>query len=277
MKNIVNNVSEFIEQTLARLDPIMAFAVCAALSVVALVVQIAVCRAFTRTVGDYRRVRRFVVKRGEIVSSNAHRFYKQCVKHMGRRIRRAWKRHTLTGREYAGSALKFEFDRALGRERKIPSVYIPCAFAVAALLQTVLLCKGLPWATAIAYTAGVAAVWAVFAVPAAIYRAHRGNRNAKAAAKLSEILAAKLTLRPAEGRLYVLPVEAKTAPAVREQTAPARTLCDAALDYLASEPDKEVAKAVCDGLEKSGAYACKDGNELAKLNAAVGSMKKYTA
>ena len=77
MKNIVNNVSEFIEQTLAKLDPIMAFAVCAALAVVALVVQIAVCRAFTRTVGDYRRVRRFVVKRGEIVSSNAHRFYKQ--------------------------------------------------------------------------------------------------------------------------------------------------------------------------------------------------------
>ena len=275
MENFVDQAAAAMAKALDHVDPIVAFAVCAALSVVALAAQLFAARRASAVVGDCRRVKRFVVKRGEVVSSNAHRFYKKCVRRMGRRVRRAWKKHALCGREYAGSALQFEVDRYLGRERRAASVYLPCAVAAVALLQTVLLCKGMDRIVAVAYTFGAAAVWAALALPAAAYCSYRRRSAAVAASKLSQIIRAKVTLRPAEGRLFVLPTEMGKA----EVVAPAagRTLADAVGEYLAAAPDKEVAKVVSEGIEKAGVYGCKSAEQASALTEARDKLKKYTA
>lgn len=275
MENFVNKAAAFFSEILAEVRPEYVFAACAALALIALAVQMLAAKAATPTIGDYRRVKRFVVKRGEIVSSNAHRFYKKCVVHMGRRVRRAWKKHTLSGREYAGSALKFEMDRHIARDRRIPSVYLPCAFAAVALLQTILLCKGMQWTEAVAYAAAGAVIWAVLAILPAIYCSIRKSASRKAAAKLATVIDAKLTLRPSEGKLYLYPEQAPSAVVVAAPKA--RTLADAVDEYLAAHPSKEVAKVVQSGVEKAGACACKNAAESAALGEAAGKLKKYTA
>ena len=275
MENFVERAAALLARALEYVSPLVAFAVCAGLAVFAALLQVFAARAATSVIGDSRRVKRFVVRRGEIVSSNAHRFYNKCVRRMGRRIRRAWKKHALCGREYAGSALKFEMDRRLGKERRPRRIYLPFAFAAVALLQTLLLCKGLAWTVVAAYVAGAAAVWAVAAVPTAAYCAYRARRAAGAAARLSEMLAAKLTLRPAEGRLIFAPSEAMIAPVAAP--CPERTLADAVGEYVAAKPDKEVARTVLGAVEKAGNYGCKDAEQAAALSAARAKLKKYTA
>lgn len=276
MENFVNRAAGALSEALAGVQPVVAFAVCAALAIVALIAQMVAAKATTSAIGDCRRVKKFVVKRGEVVSSNAHKFYKKCVSHMGRRVRRAWKKHALCGREYAGSALKFEMDRYLGKERKIPSLYIPCAFAAVTLLQTLMLCKGYEWSLAVAYAIGAGAVWAVFAIPAWAYCVARRNAARASTARLAEMLNAKLTLRPAEGRLLVLPADA-AAVTVRPRSEKKRTIADAVSEYLASEPDKEVAKVVLDGVQKAGNCGCGSAEEVSALSSAADKLKKYTA
>ena len=133
MENFVERAAALLARALEYVSPLVAFAVCAGLAVFAALLQVFAARAATSVIGDSRRVKRFVVRRGEIVSSNAHRFYNKCVRRMGRRIRRAWKKHALCGREYAGSALKFEMDRRLGKERRPRRIYLPFAFAAVAV------------------------------------------------------------------------------------------------------------------------------------------------
>lgn len=275
MENFVERVASLLTRALEYVSPLVAFAICSGLAVFAALLQVASTRAATSVIGDCRRVKRFVVRRGEIVSSNAHCFYNRCVRHMGRRVRRAWKKHTLCGREYAGSALKFEIDRRLTTERKARGVYLPFAFAAVALLQTVLLVKGMSRPLSVVYSAGAAAIWAVVAVPTAAYRSYRTRRAAGAAARLSEMLAAKLTLRPAEGRLIFAPTEAAVTPIAAPSLE--RTLADAVGEYVAAKPDKEVAKAVLGAVEKAGNYGCKDAEQASALSAARAKLKKYTA
>ena len=277
VENIVLQIGAALDEILDLLPVQIMTVVCAALSVVAFILQIFYIRACTGNIKNYRRIKRFVVRRGDIDLANSHRFYKKCVKHMPRSVRKAWKNHALVGAEYAGSELRQKMNKSLTAEKRPMMFYYYIAFSCVAALQTLLLCKGLQWTIAVCYTALAAAAWAGVGLVAKLYSYIRRRRNTSAAAGIMRILDNRLTLED-KTRTKVYFVSADRCDGIKKvsdvpKAEAAAKLADSVGAFVKECPDKEIAKVVENGLTSTACAATQ--NE--QLKQATESLKKYTA
>lgn len=280
MEKIVMQIGAALDDVLGLFPVQFVTVVCAALSVVAFIIQILYILLSSKNIGNYRRIKRFVVRRGDIDLSNSHRFYKKCVKHMPRSVRRAWKRQALIGGEYAGSELQFKMNKALTKEKRPMLFFYYLAFACVAALQTVLLCKGLEWTIALCYTLLAAAVWAAMGLVAKLYAFITYKRDRKAAAGILRIFENRLTLEDkTRARVYV--VNASESEGIKKVTdipenRDAEKLIKSVQSFVNAKPDKEVAEIVAGGLASVSADAA--GTESGSaVKEAADALKKYTA
>lgn len=281
VEKIVLQIGAALDDLLGSVPVQVLTVACAALSVITFIIQIFYILHSAKNIKNYRRIKRFVVSRGDIDLSNSHRFYKKCVKHMPRSIRKAWKSHALVGAEYAGSELQFKMNRLLTAEKRPMVFYYYVAFACVAALQTLLLCKGIEWTIAVCYSALSAAVWAAVGLVAKLYAYLTYKRERKAAAGILRIFENRLTLED-KTRTKVFVVDAqglqdiKRACDVPENSA-ADDLAKAVGAYVCANPSKDVAKVVESGL--AAAVNCSDtgAQDNASLKEAAEALKKYTA
>ncbi len=281
MENIVLQIGAALDKVLGLLPVQIMTLACAALSVVAFIIQIFYISACSGNIKNYRRIKRFVVRRGDIDLSNSHRFYKKCVKHMPRSIRKAWKNHALVGSEYAGSDLQYRMNKTLTKEKRPMMFYYYVAFSCVAALQTLLICKGLEWTVAVCYTALVAAVWAAIGLVARLYAYIAYKRDRNAAAGILRIFENRLTLEDkSRARVYFVKSDCvdgiKRASDVPSSDAKEK-LADCVQSFIKEKPDKELASIVAGGLQESVcASGAADGQDSALKNAAD-ALKKYSA
>ena len=280
MEKIVMQIGAALDEVLGLFPVQFVTVVCAALSVVAFIIQILYILLSSKNIGNYRRIKRFVVRRGDIDLSNSHRFYKKCVKHMPRSVRRAWKRQALIGGEYAGSELQLKMNKALTGEKRPMLFFYYLAFACVAALQTVLLCKGLEWTTAVCYTLLAAAVWAAIGLVAKLYAFITYKRDRQAAAGILRIFENRLTLED-KSRTRVYVVNASDADGIKRaadipENGGTEKLVNSVRAFVSAKPDKEIAEIVAGGLASVSADAA--GTESgAAVKEAAEALKKYTA
>lgn len=281
MEKIVFEIGAVLDNLLGSVPVQVMTIACAALSVVAFIIQIFYISHFAKNIKNYRRIKRFVVSRGDIDLSNSHRFYKKCVKHMPRSIRKAWKNHALVGSEYAGSDLQFRMNKLLTAEKRPMVFYYYVAFSCVAALQTLLLCKGVEWTIAVCYTALAAAVWAAIGLVAKLYAYLTYKRDRKAAAGILRIFENRLTLED-KTRTKVVVVGAKDFEGIKracdmpESTAK-EDLARAVDAYVGANPSKDVARVVESGLAATVNCTKDAAEESASLKEAAEALKKYTA
>lgn len=281
VEKIVMQIGAALDNVLDLLPVQIMTVACVALSVVAFVLQFLYILHSAKNIKNYRRIKRFVVKRGDIDLSNSHRFYKKCVKHMPRSVRKAWKNHALIGTEYAGSELQLKMNKVLTKEKRPMMFYYYLAFSCVAALQTLLLCKGLEWTIAVCYTVLTAAVWAAIGLVAKLYAFIMFKRDRSSATGILRIFENRLTLED-KSRAKVFVVSSDGADRIRRACdVPAcdnvGKLARAISEYVAVNPDKEVARvvesAVAQGVCAESASAA-DGTQLSE---AADALKKYTA
>ena len=277
VEKIVMQIGDAIDGILDLLPVQIMTVVCAALAVVAFILQIFYILLCSGNIKNYRRIKRFVVKRGDIDLSNSHRFYKQCVKHMPRSVRKAWKNHALVGSGYAGSDLQYRMNKALTKEKRPMMFYYYLAFSCVAALQTLLMCKGLGWTTAVCYTALTASVWAAVGLVAKLYSYIMFRRNKHAAAGILRIFENRLTLED-KSRAKVFFVNRDAFEGIKKsQDAPyngaKEKLAGSVAAFVQEKPDKEIARIVESGV----AEAVSVGEENVQLKEAAEALKKYTA
>ena len=264
------------------LFPVQVMAVfCAALSVVAFILQIFYILHSSKNIKNYRRIKRFVVKRGDIDLSNSHKFYKKCVKHMPRSVKKAWKRQALIGSEYAGSELQAKMNRVLTKEKRPMMFYYYLAFSCVAALQTLLMCKGLEWTMAVCYTALAAAVWAAVGLVAKLYSYIQYKRNRIAAAGILRILENRLTLKDKDRAKVYFVSSQDFADVKRAADVPRNEVVEKLVktvnSFVQEKPDKEVAKIVENGIAQSVCAGSVEVKDKEPLKEAVDALKKYTA
>lgn len=280
MEKIVLQIGAALDKVLDLLPVQILTIVCAALSVVAFILQIFYILHCAKNIKNYRRIKRFVVKRGDIDLSESHRFYKKCVKHMPRSIRKAWKNQALIGSEYAGSDLQLKMNKVLTKEKRPMMFYYYLAFSCVAALQTLLLCKGLDWTIAVCYSALAAAVWAAIGLVAKLYAFVMYKRDRSAAAGILRIFENRLTLED-KSRTKVLVVSSDDRAAVRSVVDVPRNetvekLVKTVSEFVSEKPSKEVAKVVESGLASVSASVSESADGAA-LKEAEEALKKYTA
>ncbi len=281
VEKIVLQIGAALDDLLGSVPVQFLTVACAALSVVTFVIQILYILHSAKNIKNYRRIKRFVVSRGDIDLSNSHRFYKKCVKHMPRSIRKAWKNHALIGSEYAGSELQFKMNRLLTAEKRPMVFYYYVAFACVAALQTLLLCKGVEWTIAVCYAALTAAVWAAVGLVARLYAYLTYKRERRAAAGILRVFENRLTLED-KSRARVFVVGAKDLDGIRRACdLPASTatedLAKAVGAYVDANPSKDVAKVVESGIAVAVSGTDPDAEGGASLKEAAEALKKYTA
>lgn len=281
VENIVLQIGAALDRVLDLLPVQIMTVACAALSVIAFILQIIYIGICSSNIKNYRRIKRFVVKRGDIDLANSHRFYKKCVKHMPRSIRKAWKYQALVGDEYAGSDLQYRMNKVLTKEKRPMLFYYYLAFSCVAALQTLLLCKGLEWTVAVCYTLLTASVWAVVGLAAKLYSYIQYKRNRSAAAGILRIFEKRLTLED-KSRTKVFIVNSAAADGIkRASDLPAEVcadkLADSVKSFVEANPDKEVAKVVESGLVQTELAVSGDAKDKACVKEAVEALKKYTA
>lgn len=280
VEKIVMQIGAALDEVLGLFPVQLVTVICAALSVVAFILQILYILLSSKNIRNYRRIKRFVVKRGDIDLSNSHRFYKKCVKHMPRSVRKAWKKQALIGGEYAGSELQLKMNKSLTKEKRPMLFFYYLAFSCVAALQTILLCKGLEWTIAVCYTLLAAAVWAAVGLVAKLYAYIAYKRDRKAAAGILRIFENRLTLED-KTRTKVYVVNANDAEGIKRvadipENRTVEKLIKSAQAFVSEKPDKEVAKIVESGLESVSADAA--GTESgAAVKEAADALKKYTA
>lgn len=280
VENIVLQIGAALDKILDLLPVQIMTLICAALSVVAFILQIFYISVSSKNIKNYRRVKRFVVRRGDIDLSNSHRFYKKCVKHMPASVRKAWKNHALIGAEYAGSDLQFKMNKALTKEKRPMMFFYYVAFSCVAALQTLLLCKGLEWTIAVCYTALTAAVWAAVGLVAKLYAYITYKRDRRAAAGILRIFENRLTLEDkSRARVYFV---SQNFDGIRRacdipESDVAEKLAKSVSEFVKEKPSKEIASIVEGGLAAS--VNASTGGEIQNpdLNEAVGALKKYSA
>lgn len=279
MEKIVLQIGAALDGLLGSVPVQVMTVACAALSVVTFIIQILYILHSAKNIKNYRRIKRFVVSRGDIDLSNSHRFYKKCVKHMPRSIRKAWKSHALLGAEYAGSDLQYKMNRVLTADKRPMVFYYYVAFSCVAALQTLLLCKGAEWTIAVCYTALAAAVWAAIGLVAKLYAYLTYKRERKAAAGILRVFENRLTLED-KTRTRVFVVGAKDFDGIRRacdlpESNAKDELAKAVESYVGANPSKDVAKVVESGL--AATVNCTGTEESASLKEASEALKKYTA
>lgn len=279
VEKIVLQIGAALDKVLDLLPVQILTIACAALSVVAFILQIFYILHCAKNIKNYRRIKRFVVKRGDIDLSNSHRFYKKCVKHMPRSIRKAWKNQALIGSEYAGSELQYKMNKVLTKEKRPMMFYYYLAFSSVAALQTILLCKGLEWTIAVCYTALSAAVWAAVGLVAKLYAYITFKRDRFAAAGILRIFENRLTLED-KSRTRVFLVSSDKEDGIKrvsdlKKNDVVEKLVKTVSSFVSEKPDKEVAKVVAGGVESVSAVV--DGGENAALKEAEDTLKKYSA
>lgn len=280
MEKIVLQIGAALDKVLDLFPVQMLTLICAALSVVAFILQVFYISRSAKNIKNYRRVKRFVVKRGDIDLSQSHRFYKKCVKHMPRSIRKAWKNQVLIGTEYAGSELQLRMNKTLTKEKRPMMFYYYLAFSCVAALQTLLLCKGLEWTIAVCYTALTAAVWAVIGLVAKLHAYLTFKRDRKAAAGILRIFENRLTLED-KSRTRVFVVGSGDIDNIKKAAdVPHNAVVDKLVrtvnEFVEEKPAKDVAKVVESGIAGVSA-SVSDASDAAALKEADDALKKYTA
>ena len=241
MENFVERAAALLARALEYVSPLVAFAVCAGLAVFAALLQVFAARAATSVIGDSRRVKRFVVRRGEIVSSNAHRFLQQMRQAHGAqdtpRVEEARAlRQRVRGQRASNSRWIAVSAKSADRAGYICRLHLRRSRCCRRC------CCARGWrGRSLRHTLRAPRRYGQSQrLPTAAYCAYRARRAAGRAARLSEMLAAKLTLRPAEGRLIFAPSEAMIAPVAAP--CPERTLRTRSENMSPAKPDKEVAR-----------------------------------
>lgn len=278
MENIVSQIGIAIDGVLGSLSVKILVIVCASLAVVAFVLQTLYIALSSKNIKNYRRIKKFVVKKGDVCRSNSHAFYKKCVKHMSHKVKKSWKKLAIQGKAYEGSDLQYQINKSLTKDKRPMMFYYYTAFSCVAALQTLLLCKGLAWTSAICYSAVAAGAWAVVGIFAKLYSVIMYRRNKNAAAGMLEIFNTRVTLAD-KSQVKVVVLDGDSIRKV--QDVPANTanekLCESVNAFVDQNPDVQIAKLVSEGVDAVAKSGCVEECDKEMLAKAQDALKKYTA
>lgn len=241
-------------------------------------VQIIYTAAFAKHIRNDGRIKKFVYKYGDIDIASSHKFYKKCVSHMSCKVKKSWKKHLLTGKEYAGSDLQYNINTYLTKEKRPVLFYYYIAFSCVAGLQTLLLCKGLPWAHAVCYSAINAGAWMLIGLLAKLFNVVMARKNNKCAQNMLQVITDRLTLKnKPEQNIYLINSEPVKTVADTQTESQVPLIGQKVIAYVDSLPDKSVAKYVMSAVESIINNPELNKDEKDCLSSAIASLKKYTA